>query len=45
MNLDWRKLASNYWILLAFVGIKLVLQFVLVNPIYELHRKHSACYG
>ena len=38
MNLDWRKLLSNYWILIAFVVLKLVLQFVLVNPIYELHR-------
>ena len=38
MNLDWRKLISNYWILIVFVALKLVLQFVLVNPIYELHR-------
>ncbi|HAH24095.1 MAG TPA: glycosyl transferase [Prolixibacteraceae bacterium] len=38
MNLDWRQLIANYWILLVFVALKLVLQFVLVNPIYELHR-------
>lgn len=38
MKLDWRKLIGNYWILLVFVALKLVLQFVLVNPIYELHR-------
>lgn len=29
---------SNYWILLLLIAIKLILQFVLVNPIYELHR-------
>ena len=38
MNVDWRKLLSNYWILIVFVALKLVLQFVLVNPVYELHR-------
>lgn len=29
---------EKYWILLGFVALKLILQFVLVNPIYELHR-------
>ena len=38
MNFDWRKLVSNYWILIIFVVLKLVLQFVFVNPVYELHR-------
>ena len=38
MNIDWKKLFSNYWILLAFLVLKLVLQMVLVNPVYELHR-------
>jgi 4-amino-4-deoxy-L-arabinose transferase-like glycosyltransferase len=28
----------RYWILLALITIKFVLQYVLVNPIYELHR-------
>jgi len=28
----------RYWILLGFVLLKLILQFILVNPIYELHR-------
>jgi len=38
MSLDWRKIVSNYWILIAFVVLKMVLQYSLVNPIYELHR-------
>jgi len=38
MNLNWRKILSNYWILIAFVAVKMILQYVLVNPIYELHR-------
>jgi hypothetical protein len=38
MNFDLRKLLSNYWILLVFIILKLVLQMVLVNPVYELHR-------
>jgi len=29
---------KNYWILFLLVGVKLALQFVLVNPVYELHR-------
>lgn len=29
---------SRYWILIAFVAIKLIVQFVFVNSIYELHR-------
>jgi hypothetical protein len=28
----------KYWILIAIVVIKLILQFVLINPFYELHR-------
>jgi hypothetical protein len=28
----------HYWILLAIIALKFVLQFVLVNPYYELHR-------
>ncbi len=33
-----RQFFNKYWILLAFLALKLILQFVLVNPIYELHR-------
>lgn len=29
---------GKYWILLVLVILKLILQFVLVNPVYELHR-------
>lgn len=28
----------QYWILLLLVLVKFILQFILVNPIYELHR-------
>lgn len=28
----------QYWILIAMVAIKLILQYSLLNPIYELHR-------
>lgn len=39
MNLKkFRPFFNRYWILLVLVIIKLVLQFVLVNPVYELHR-------
>ncbi len=39
MNSQQLKLFLNrYWILLVLIAIKLILQFVLVNPIYELHR-------
>ena len=31
-------LFQNYWLLLAFLIGKLVLQFMVVNPVYELHR-------
>ncbi len=33
-----RYFVNRYWILLLLVTVKLILQFVLVNPIYELHR-------
>ena len=33
-----RFFLNNYWILLALVAVKFISQFVLVNPIYELHR-------
>jgi len=29
---------KKYWVLLALIAVKFILQFVLVNPIYELHR-------
>jgi Dolichyl-phosphate-mannose-protein mannosyltransferase len=36
--MKFRKFINNYWILLLLIAVKLVLQFVLVNPVYELHR-------
>src|SRR5664279_4778187 len=38
MEIKFRRFISNYWILLLFVALKLVLQFALVNPVYELQR-------
>jgi hypothetical protein len=38
MEIKFKKFISNYWVLLLFVTLKLVLQFVLINPVYELHR-------
>lgn len=34
----FRYFFYRYWILLLLIVIKFVLQFVLVNPVYELHR-------
>lgn len=34
----FRFFFNRYWILLGLVSVKFILQFVLVNPIYELHR-------
>jgi hypothetical protein len=38
MNSEFRKFIDRYWILLILIAIKMVLQYVLVNPVYELHR-------
>lgn len=38
MNKAFKKFFSEYWILLIIVAIKLILQFILVNPVYELQR-------
>jgi hypothetical protein len=38
MYLKFRVFVDRYWILLLLIAIKLILQFVLVNPVYELHR-------
>ena len=29
---------KQYWILLTLVALKFILQFALINPIFELHR-------
>ncbi len=33
-----KEFINSYWVLLLIITIKLILQFILVNPIYELHR-------
>lgn len=38
MNLAFRNFVSTYWVLFLLLAIKFILQFVLVNPVYELHR-------
>lgn len=36
--MKFRSLFSRYWILLVLVTVKFILQFVVVNQVYELHR-------
>ena len=38
MNLKIQKFLNRYWILLILIAIKMILQYILVNPVYELHR-------
>jgi hypothetical protein len=38
MILKIKQFFEKYWILLILIAIKLVLQYVVVNPVYELHR-------
>jgi hypothetical protein len=38
MNTTLRRFIDSYWILLILLAIKLILQYVLINPVYELHR-------
>jgi hypothetical protein len=38
MEIKFKRFINNYWVLLLLIALKLVLQFVLINPIYELHR-------
>jgi hypothetical protein len=33
-----RHFIHQYWVLFILIAIKLILQFLLVNPVYELHR-------
>jgi len=33
-----RSIIGNYWILLVFILVKFILQYMVVNPIYELQR-------
>jgi len=36
--MTFKLLFKNYWILFLLVAVKMVLQMVVVNPVYELHR-------
>jgi hypothetical protein len=38
MKTGIRDFFHNYWILLLIVTAKFILQFVLIHPVYELHR-------
>jgi len=38
MKIVFHTLIKNYWILFLLVVVKMVLQFLVVNPVYELHR-------
>ena len=38
MNTTIKQFIRQYWILLLIVLLKMVLQYLVVNPVYELHR-------
>ena len=38
MKLKFKTFIDRYWILLILIFIKLILQYIIVNPVYELHR-------
>jgi hypothetical protein len=38
MHQKLREFIYRYWILFLLITIKIILQIVLVNPVYELHR-------
>jgi hypothetical protein len=38
MNVRFRSFPDRYWTLLVLVIIKIVLQYLVVNQVYELHR-------
>lgn len=38
MKPELKRIIGNYWILFLLILIKFSLQFLLVNPVYELHR-------
>jgi len=38
MKMTFKLLIKNYWILFLLVAVKMVLQMLVVNPVYELHR-------
>jgi len=38
MKMTFKLLFRNYWVLLLLVAVKMLLQQLVVNPVYELHR-------
>jgi hypothetical protein len=38
MKTDLRSFINKYWILILLILIKMILQYIVVNPVYELHR-------
>jgi hypothetical protein len=38
MKRKFENFISSYWILILFVIVKFILQYVVINPVYELHR-------
>jgi predicted membrane-bound mannosyltransferase len=38
MDTTIKKFIRQYWLLLLIVLLKMILQFIVVNPYYELHR-------
>ena len=38
MELKLRRLLNTYWILILLICIKFILQYLVINPVYELHR-------
>jgi len=38
MNTILKQFIRQYWILLLIILLKMVLQYLVVNPVYELHR-------
>jgi hypothetical protein len=38
MKIDLKRFISSYWILILLVCVKFILQYVVINPVYELHR-------
>ena len=37
MNSKFRTFLKDYWVLLIVIAAKFLLQYILVNPYYELH--------
>lgn len=38
MNTTFRKFIGQYWILLLLITVKFILQYLVVNPVYGIHR-------